>query len=138
VGFSVPLLDWGVNRSNRKRAEANLSLEINNIAQEQTAMEQDIYYRVMQWNMHQEQMNIAEEANDLAQKLYNISKEKYAAGSMRYTDFNNAQQEKDRAAIDYLNNLHIYWSLYFTIRKITLFDFENSRNITSLNTSHVR
>jgi len=129
VGFNIPLLDWGVNRSNRKRAEANLELELNNIRQEQLAIEQDIYYKVIQWNMQREQMSISKDANELAQQRYNISKEKYAAGGLSFTDFNNAQQEKDQAAFDYLNGLYNYWSLYFTLRKITLYDFKMQRDI---------
>lgn len=130
IGFNIPLLDWGVNRSSRKRAEANLELELNNITQEQLAFEQDINYKVMQWNMQEEQMNISKEASELAQQRYNIAKEKYAAGGLSYTDFNNAQQDKDRAAVDYLSNLHTYWQLYFTLRKITLYDFSTHKNIS--------
>ncbi|WP_165806740.1 TolC family protein [Chitinophaga parva] len=131
IGLSIPILDWGVNASNIKMAEANLSLELNNIEQERTANEEDIVYEVAQWEKQQEQMILASEARSIAEQRYQLSKDKYALGSITYTEYNNAQQEKDRAEIDYLGNLHVYWSLYYTIRKLTLFDFLHLKNIVA-------
>src|SRR5690606_11980161 len=124
-----PLVDWGVNKSNRKRAEANLELEENYIAQQQLSAEQEIHYQIMKWEMQQEQMNIAKEASELAQQRYDMAIQKYSLGSIRCTDSNNAQLDKDRAVNDYLNNLQDYWSLYYLIRRLTLFDFEQNKEI---------
>ena len=129
VGFYIPLLDWGVNKSNRKRAEANLELEKNNISQETLTIEQEILYQVMKWNMQMDQMANAREASNLAQQRYNISKQKYSAGSMSFTDFNNAQLDKDKAVIDYIYNIYTYWGLFYNLRKITLFDFLSHKDI---------
>ncbi len=129
IGFYIPLMDWGVNRSNRNRAEANLQLEINTIEQQQLSLEQEIYYQVMKWGMQQEQMEIAKETSALAQQRYDIARQKYSLGSLSYTDFNNAQLEKDRAVTDYMNNLRNYWSSYYLIRRLTLYDFKENRKI---------
>lgn len=129
IGFNIPLIDWGINKSNRKRSEANLELLNNNIAQQQLSVEQEVYYQVMKWAMQQEQMDIAKEASELSQQRYDIAKQKYSVGSISYTDFNNAQLDKDRAVIDYISNLNTYWSLYYLIRKLTLFDFEKNKKI---------
>ena len=129
LAFYIPLLDWGVNRSNRKRAEANLELENNNIEQMEVSAEQEIYYQTMKWSMQKEQMLISREASSLAQQRYDISKQKYTVGSLSYTDFNNAQLDKDRAITDYMINLRNYWALYYLIRRLTLFDFESNKNI---------
>ena len=129
IGFNIPLIDWGINKSNRKRSEANLELMNNNIAQQRLSIEQEVYYQVMKWTMQQEQMDIAKEASELSQQRYDIAKQKYSLGSISYTDFNNAQLDKDRAVIDYINNLNTYWSLYYLIRRLTLFDFEKNKKI---------
>ncbi|WP_442795892.1 TolC family protein [Pelobium manganitolerans] len=129
LGFNIPLVDWGVNRSNRKRAESNLELEENSISQEQLSIEQQIDAQVTRWNMQQEQMTIAKETRDLAERRYQLAKQKYTTGALTYTDFNNAQLDKDRAVTDYLNNLRDYWTSYYLVRKITLYDFENKRKI---------
>ncbi len=129
IGFYIPLMDWGVNRSNRKRAEANLQLEQNMIAQTELSAEQEIYYQVMRWEMHKEQMQIAQETSELAQQRYNIARQKYSLGTLNYTDFNNAQLEKDRAILDYITNLENYWSSYYLIRRLTLYDFHLNKKI---------
>ncbi|HTN22263.1 MAG TPA: TolC family protein [Pelobium sp.] len=129
LGFNIPLIDWGVNRSNRKRAEANLELEKNSIAQEHLSIEQQIDAQITKWNMQKEQMKIAKETRQLAEKRYELSKQKYTAGGLTYTDFNNAQLDKDQAVTDYLNNLGDYWLSYYLVRKLTLYDFENGRKI---------
>ncbi|TFF36127.1 TolC family protein [Mucilaginibacter psychrotolerans] len=129
VGINIPIIDWGVNRSNRKRAEANLELEKNNIAQQELAAEQEINYQIMKWEMQNNQISISKEVRTLAQQRYDIARQKYALGSITYTDFNNAQLEKDRAITDYINNLRNYWSMYYLIRRLTLYDFERNKKI---------
>lgn len=135
IGFNIPLVDWGVNKSNRKRAEASLELEKNNIAQEQITAEQEIYYQVMKWGMQKEQIQLSIEANNLSQQRYEIAKQKYALGSLGYTDYNNAQLDKDKAVTEYMNNLRDYWSMYYLLRRLTLFDFSKNKmiEITDLN-----
>lgn len=133
IGFYIPLVDWGVNKSNRKRAEANLELEINTIAQQELSTEQEIYYQIMKWSMQKEQLDISKETSELAQRRYNIAKQKYSLGSITYTDFNNAQLDKDRAVTDYIYQIQNYWSLYYLIRRLTLFDFESNKNIEFTN-----
>lgn len=129
IGFYIPLINWEVNKSNRKRAQANLDLENTNIAQEELTNEQEISSEVMKWGMQKEQMEISAETSKLAQQRYDISRQKYSLGSISYTDFNNAQMEKDRAITDYINNLRNYWLMYYMIRKITLYDFEKNKKI---------
>lgn len=127
IGFNIPLVDWGVNKSNRKRALANLELEKNTITQQLLSAEQEVNYQIMKWSMQKEQMEISKEASHLSQQRYEIALQKYSLGSLNYTDFNNAQLDKDRAVSDYINNLRSYWSMYYLIRRLTLFNFENNQ-----------
>ena len=129
-GISVPLIDWGVNKSNRKRAEANLDLEGITINQQTLSLEQEITVQILRWNMQKEQTEIGKEASELANQRYNIAKQKYSLGSITFTDFNNAQMDKDRAVTDYVNNLRSYWTIYFLVRKLTHYDFEKNAILT--------
>lgn len=129
LGFNIPLIDWGVNKSNRKRAEANFDLETNTIAQQYLSAQQQIDAQVTRWNIQKEQMEIVKETRQIAERRYELAKQKYSSGGLTYTDFNNAQLEKDQAVMDYLNNLRDYWMSYYLVRKLTLYDFENGRLI---------
>lgn len=129
IGLYIPLVDWGVNKSNRKRTLANLEMEVNSIAQQQLAAEQEITYEVFKWNMQEEQFEIVKLARDFASQRYEISKQKYAIGTITYIDFNNAQIDKDRTEIEYINSLLNYWASYYHLRKLTLFDFSTNASI---------
>lgn len=129
VGFNIPILDWGVNKSNRKRAEANWELEKSNIEQQELAIEQEIFLQTMKWNMVIEQMAMVRETSSIAQEYYSIARQRYSFGTLSLTDFNNAQLEKDKAVMDYLNSLKNYWISYFLMRKLTLFDFISNKPI---------
>ena len=39
-------------------------------------------------------------------------------------DLNASITEKDSARRTYLSALHEYWSMYYTLRSLTLYDFE--------------
>ncbi|SFA54135.1 Outer membrane protein TolC [Pedobacter suwonensis] len=129
ISFYFPLMDWGVNKSNRKRAEANLYLEENRISQQEMTMEQDVSYQVMRWQLQKELIQIAKETRDLATRRYNVAFQKYTIGSLNFTDFNNALLDKDRATNEYVDTLQGYWLLYYSIRMLTLFDFERNNNL---------
>lgn len=123
LGVGIPIFDWGVSKSRRKMAEADLSLIENDIEQEQQAFEQEIYLHTLNWSSQREFLATAEKAQEIALKRYEITKKRYILGKITITDLNLAQQEKDEAVLKYLNSLEKFWVNYYTLRKLTLYDF---------------
>lgn len=119
----IPIFDWGVSKSRRKIAEADLSLIENDIDQEQQAFEQEIYLHTLNWSSQRDFLATAEKAQEIALKRYEITKKRYILGKITITDLNIAQQEKDKAVLEYLNSLERFWVNYYTLRKLTLYDF---------------
>jgi len=130
VSLGIPIFDWGVSKSKREMAKANLSLEENNIEQDQQAFEQEIYLHVLNWSNQRDFLATAEKAKEVAFKRYEISKKRYILGKITLTDLNIAQQEKDKAILQYLNSLEKFWVDYYTLRRLTLYDFINDKKIT--------
>ncbi len=126
----IPLFDWGVSKSRRKIAEANLDLTNNNINQSQQEFEQEIFLHVLNWSNQREFLLTAEKAKEVAQKRYDISQKRYKLGKITITDLNIALQEKDRAILQYLNALERFWLDYYTLRQLTLYDFIENKKIT--------
>ena len=126
----IPVFDWGVSKSRRKMAEADLSLVENDISQEKQEFEQEIYLHTLNWSSQREFLATAEKAQDIAMKRYEISKKRYVLGKITITDLNIAQQEKDKAVVDYLNSLEKFWLDYYTLRRLTLYDFVADEKIT--------
>ncbi|MFP2994376.1 TolC family protein [Spongiivirga sp. MCCC 1A20706] len=121
--LGVPIFDWGVSKAERKVAEADLELTNTNIEQDQEAFEQEIYLHTLNWSNQRTFLATAQKAREVAAKRYDISKARFILGKITITDLNLAQQEKDIAAVDYLESLEKFWVDYYTLRRLTLYDF---------------
>jgi outer membrane protein TolC len=133
VTLGIPIFDWGVSKSERKMGEADLGLVETNIEQEKQAFEQEIYLHILNWSSKRDFLATSEKAKEIAMKRYQITKERYILGKITITDLNLAQQEKDKAEIDYLNSLENFWTDYYTLRRLTLYDFINEKKIEAEN-----
>ena len=129
VTVGIPLVDWGVSKSRRKQAEANLDLENNNIDQERQAFEQEIYLHTLNWTNQRNFLATAKKAQEISVKRYDIAKKRYILGKITITDLNIAQQEMDRSLVTYLNSLEKFWIDYYTLRRLTLYDFTQDEKI---------
>lgn len=128
VGVKVPILDWGKRRGKVKVAESNRAVVVSKIKQEQMDFNQDIFLLVEQFNNQSMQLNIATEADDIAQQRYKTSIETFLIGKINTLDLNDAQISKDDAKQKHITELYKYWYYYYQIRSLTLYDFQ--RNTT--------
>lgn len=129
IGFSVPILDWGRGRAIIKTAQASRKLEDYSIQQDQLAFEQQIITQVGLIQSLSLQVEVAQEAADVARQRYAIAGESFALGRISITELNIAQNEKDAARRIYLQALRNYWETYYRLRMLTLYDFENEEPI---------
>ena len=131
VTIGIPVFDWGVSKSRRKMAEANLDLVNVNLNQDKQAFEQEIYLHTLNWNNQRDFLTTAEKAQEIAIKRYDITKKRYILGKITITDLNLAQEEKDRSVFQYLSALENFWINYYTLRRLTLYDFMLDQKITA-------
>lgn len=127
VGFSLPILDWGQARTQRSRAEAQLALVQSQIEQRTMQFEQEIALHTSRWNLHRQQLAVAAETRAIAGQNYEMEVQRYMAGNISINDLNTSQNQKDNAANAYIQAIRTYWELYFTLRRLTLYDFEQNR-----------
>ena len=129
VSVGIPLFDWGVSKSRRKMAEANLDLTNNNINQDKQEFEQEIYLHVLNWSNQRDFLVTTEKAKEVSMKRYEISKKRYILNKVTITDLNIALEERDLAVFDYLNSLEKFWRDYYILRQLTLYDFINDKKL---------
>lgn len=127
--LGIPIYDWGVSKSKRRLAKANLDLLVTNLDQENQAFEQEIYLHTLNWANQRNFLATTEKAQEIANKRYDISKKRYILGKISITDLNLAQEEKDRSVVQYLNSLGNFWVDYYTLRRLTLYDFIHDKKI---------
>lgn len=127
---SVPLINWGQNKSRIRMAEANRELVEVDVQQQEINFEQEIMLQVMRFSMLKDQLLVAAKADTIAQKRFEVTKERYVIGKISITDLNLSIQEKDQARQAYIQMLRTYWSSYYTLRRLTLYDFEKQLKIS--------
>ncbi len=129
LSLGIPLLDWGVSKSRRKLVEANKDLVNTNIEQDKQEFEQEIYLHVLNWQQQRNFLRVAEKAQVIGLKRYEIAKQRFVLGKITITELNIALQEKDRAILSYLNSLEKFWTDYYILRRLTLYDFIENKKI---------
>lgn len=125
LSLSLPIFDWGMGKGRVKMAQADL--EATKIKNEQLHDEyiQKIVSDVQSFNIHGAQCNSSLRAQDIANERYDITKRHFEAGTISVTDLNTAWQEAENARSQYLQMLQSYWTVYYSIRKSTLYDWVN-------------
>lgn len=126
LSFNIPVLDWGRNKARMKTAYANKRLNDYVIAQDEINFEQEIVTQVRQFDVLMSQIEITKKSDEVAQERYMVSQNRYLIGKIDITNLNIALTEKDTAKRSYLTALRSFWTSYFELRGLTLYDF--SRN----------
>lgn len=133
IGLSIPILDWGRAKSKRETALANLKLTEHTVEQDKINFRQEIITQVEYFSMLQSFIEYTLEADQTAAERYEIARLRYIASDISLTEYNIALEQKDYARQDYITALRDYWVTYFTIRILTLHDFENNKQLFTIN-----
>lgn len=129
VGVSIPIVDWGRSRYRVKQAKANAELVEIDVQQQERQFEQEVFLQTQLFNIQKKQLASAAKADTIAQQRYEITKQRYLIGKISITDLNLAQQEKNQASQGYIGALRSFWNAYYTVRVLTLYDFEKNDRI---------
>ena len=127
--FTIPILDWGRSKSRTKTAEANLEFTKYSVEQDKQIFTQEIVTQVTLFDMMKAQIQLTAIADSIASEKYQIAKERYVLGNLSITDLSIAFQEKDQAKRDYISALRDFWSAYYQLRYLSLYDFEKKEKI---------
>ncbi len=129
LSFSVPVFDWGLGKGKVKKAEAAAEVVRAQVAQAENDKRISLFTAVGQFNNQQQQCNVSRRAAAIAEERYGLVMEKFMAGTASVTDLNTARAENDDAMSKYINDLSSYWNYYYTLRKLTLYDFIAGRDL---------
>jgi outer membrane protein TolC len=130
IGFAIPIVDWGQGKGKVKMAQSNQELVDVQISQEQADFEQNIFVQVMQFNIQDDQVFIAAKADTIAQNRYDVTKQRFLIGKIDVLNLNDALKEKDNAKRGYLESLRNYWTYFYNMRQLTLFNFVDNQPLS--------
>jgi len=123
VGFSLPILDWGQGRGRYKMAQSSEELTRVQVEQSRIDFEQNLLLDVQQFNIQGDQVKIAAKSDTVAAKMFEVTKQRFLIGKIDVLELNNADTKKDQNKRNYIQALNNYWTYYYNMRALTLFDF---------------
>ncbi len=130
LGISLPILDWGRGKGQIRVARSNRDLVHTQVEQDKTDFNLNVRKLVKQFNLQAQRVRIAARTDETAQRRAEVARRLYLLGKSSVLDLNASITEKDTARRNYITALYNYWSLYYTLRSLTLYDFEKSIPLT--------
>ena len=129
LGFAIPIVDWGRQKSRVRTAEANQQLVRYTIQQEEIDFSQEVITQVKRFKVLRDQVMITNKADEISQRRYLVAKNRYLIGKISITDLSIALTEKDQAKRDFINSLSNLWQAYYNLRRLTLYDFMSNQSL---------
>ncbi|SKC58749.1 Outer membrane protein TolC [Bacteroidales bacterium WCE2004] len=130
LSFAIPILDWGRGRGRVKKAEAAADVVRAQVEQAENDKRISLFTAVGQFNNQRQLCDVSRRASAIAQERYELVMEKFRSGKASVTDLNTARSESDSAIQKYVQDISRFWTYYYTLRKLTLYDFLTGDDLT--------
>jgi outer membrane protein TolC len=132
VGVNLPMLQWGAGRAAVEAAKARNQgvLTSNKIRRDMLA--EDARFSALQLQQAQRTVLLAAKADTVAGKQFEVARNRYIIGKIANDALYLAQNEKDAAVLAYVQALRTYWTSYYYLRRVTLYDFATHRELSDV------
>jgi outer membrane protein TolC len=129
VSVEIPLWQWGARSGNIRAAEAEREQAEHSAhaVVEQTAHE--ARFAALGISQARRGLELSARGDTVAQKRFEVAYNRYLIGRISLENLFTAQNEKDQARNQFVQALRNYWQAYYTLRRVTLFDFERGARI---------
>ena len=130
VALSMPLFQWGAHGADVQAAQADRQRITSNNKATREQISQEAHFAALQLAQSRRQLELSAKADTVASKRFEVAYNRYhVAGRITIDNLYLAQNEKDQALLQYVQSLRGYWSAYYRLRRLTLYDFETGREI---------
>ncbi|HBE43375.1 MAG TPA: hypothetical protein DDW27_19675 [Bacteroidales bacterium] len=127
MGITMPILDWGLGRGRYLMAKSSLELAEVQSRQDQVDFDQNLTLDVEQFNLQADQVRIAAKSDTVAARMYEVTKARFLIGKIQVLELNNADTRKDTNRRAYVQALQNYWTYFYNLRGLALYDFLNRK-----------
>jgi outer membrane protein TolC len=124
VSINSPLVLWGAHSADVQAAQADRDriTSSNTVLRAQSA--QNALFAALGLGQSRRVLIISAKADTVGAKRYEVAYNRYVIGRIGFDVLYLAQQEKDAALQAYVSALRAYWQAYYSLRLLTLYDFE--------------
>jgi outer membrane protein TolC len=124
LSFQVPIFNWGKQNAEINFARNTQRQVSDNITYEQAQFDLQIQNIVAEFHQLREQLELAELSEGIADRRYEVARNRYRIGQIDITNLFIAQNERDAAQRNFIQALRNYWVSIYNLRRLTLYDFE--------------
>ncbi len=131
LNINIPILDWGVNKSLVKAAQASQQSQKYALDLEKINIEREIRNTVNQLHSSLRRLKLLEKNVEVAERNFNINQSRFTNGDI---DAQTLALDRERLNKAYISRLEAYisYKLYIAdLSRKTFYDFENDRSYST-------
>ncbi|HEX2899315.1 MAG TPA: TolC family protein, partial [Bacteroidia bacterium] len=129
IAIGIPIFQWGRARAEVQSAAVQRDQVQEQIRLDQRRFERDLRFQVMDFLQAQQQLQLAAKSDTIAQRRFDVAKNRYLIGKIDITNLQIAQNEKDNSRLSYFQALRQYWVAYYQLRRASLYDFVRAEKV---------
>ena len=129
VSFSMPILDWGERKGNIKTAKMTKELSDIKIQQNINDVKRQLFLKVKNFNLQEEQVAVSLRAKEISNDSYQITEKRFLSGKVDLLRLLSSRKAWQTATEQYIQNLQLYWTYYYEVQQLTLFNFSEKRTL---------
>jgi outer membrane protein TolC len=124
--LSMPIFQWGERNELVQAAQYDRDRVIASAQSQRDQIALNAHFAALQIRLARTQLTIAAKADTVGQKRFDVAYNRYTVSKITITDLFQAQADKDGALLQYVQALGNYWGAYYSLRRMTLYDFEKA------------
>ena len=129
LSVSLPVWQWGAHSDAVDAAKAGRDATRANSELSRANVDLNARFAALALTQARTGLEIAAKADTVAAKRFDVAYSRYGIGKITVDNLILAQIDKDQAVVAYAQALRAYWTAYYQLRKLTLYDFETGRPI---------
>jgi outer membrane protein TolC len=129
VGVNVPLMQWGAGHADVEAAKASDDRVAANNRMRRDALVEDARFSALALQQAQRNVIISAKADTVAGKQFEVARNRYIIGKITNDALYLAQGEKDAAVLANVQALRNYWTAFYHLRRVTLYDFQKKQEM---------
>lgn len=90
---------------------------------------QELFILVERFANQRQQLDLAARAAEIATRRYDTNVETYLVGMLSPLELNDSRTSKDSSRRDYISQLSKFWTYWYQLRSLTLYDYSAAHNI---------
>jgi outer membrane protein TolC len=123
VSVELPLIQWGARKEGIQAAQADRERARSNALSQRQQIAQEAHFAALELAQARRGLELSAKADSVAAKRFEVAYNRYVIGRIALDNLFLAQTEKDQALTQSVSALRGYWTAYYRLRRLTLYDF---------------